>query len=88
MHLFLELCKEPGTPASSWNYREESFGGSISHQSHHRGGVSSPLSMSKMVLMKFCAKEKLPILRALIDYNAADVLGVESQKRGDSTCLA
>ena len=64
MHLFLELCKEPGTPASSWNYREESFGGSISHQSHHRGGVSSPLSMSKMVLMKFCAKEQLPILRA------------------------
>ena len=27
VHMFLELSAEPGPPSSSWNYREESFGG-------------------------------------------------------------
>ena len=62
LHLFLELCAEDGPPSSSWNYREESFGGSVSRQSHHRGGHSSLLSMSRTLLTKFCAKEALPRL--------------------------
>ena len=62
LHMFLELCKEQGPPSSSWNYREESFGGSVSHQGHIRGGFSTPLSMSRGVLTKFCAKESLPRL--------------------------
>ena len=62
LHLFMELCREPGPPSSSWNYREESYGGSVSRQSHHRGGVSSLLSMSRSCLAKFCSKEALPRL--------------------------
>ena len=62
LHMFLELCSEQGPPSSSWNYREESFGGSVSHQAHRRGGFSTPLGMSRGVLTKFCAKESLPRL--------------------------
>ena len=62
VHMFLELCAEGGPPSSSWNYREESFGGSVSHQAHRRGGFSTPLGMSRSVLTKFCAKEGLPRL--------------------------
>ena len=62
LHLFMELCREPGPPSSSWNYREESYGGSVSRQSHHRGGVSTLLSMSRTCLAKFCSKEALPRL--------------------------
>ena len=31
---WIELAAEPGTPSSSWSYREEYFGGSVSKQSH------------------------------------------------------
>ena len=62
LHLFLELAAEPGTPSSSWNYREESFGGSVSRQSHRQGGWSNPLAMSTSGLTKFCAKEVCPRL--------------------------
>ena len=63
LHMFLELCMEGGPPSCSWNYREESFGGSVSHQAHRRGGISTPLAMSRSVLTKFCSKEALPVLR-------------------------
>ena len=63
MHMFLKLAAEPGTPSSSWNYREESFGGSVSRQSHRRGGLGSALAMSRSALTKFCAKEAIPRLR-------------------------
>ena len=62
LHMFLELCAEEGPPSSSWNYREESFGGSVSHQAHRRGGFGTPLAMSRGVLTKFCCKELLPRL--------------------------
>ena len=62
LHMFLELCAEKGPPSSSWNYRDESFGGSVSHQGHRRGGFGTPLAMSRGVLTKFCAKEALPRL--------------------------
>ena len=61
LHLFLELAAEPGTPSSSWNYREESYGGSVARQSHRRGGSATPLAMSRTTLTKFCANEALPI---------------------------
>ena len=60
LHLFLELAKEGGHPSSSWNYREESFGGSVSKQSHRWGGWKSPLAMSRACLTKFCSKERVP----------------------------
>ena len=62
LHMFMELCFEGGVPSSSWNYREESFGGSLSRQSHRRGGFGTPLAMSRSTLGKFCAKESLPRL--------------------------
>ena len=64
LHLFLELAFEGGPPSASWNYREESYGGSVSRQAHRRGGGKSPLAMSRSALTKFCAKEHLPRLVA------------------------
>ena len=60
LHMFLELAAEGANPSSSWNYREESFGGSVSKQAHVKGGITSPLSMSRSMLTKFCSKESLP----------------------------
>ena len=60
LHMFLELAAEGANPSSSWNYREESFGGSVSKQAHVKGGITSPLAMSKSMLTKFCSKESLP----------------------------
>ena len=62
LHLFLELAAEPGPPSASWNYREESYGGSVSRQSHIKGGMGNPLAMSRSCLIKFCIKEGVPRL--------------------------
>ena len=62
LHMFMELAFEGGSPSSSWNYREESFGGSVARQSHRYGGFASPLAMSRGTLEKFCIKETLPRL--------------------------
>ena len=62
LHLFLELAAEGGQPSASWNYREESFGGSVSKQSHRWGGWKTALSMSRSCLTKFCSKESVPRL--------------------------
>ena len=62
VHLFLELAAEGGTPSASWNYREESFGGSVRWQAHRKGGFPSPLAMSRSALTKFCAREALPAI--------------------------
>ena len=64
LHMFLELAAEGSNPADSWNYREESFGGSVSRQAHRKGGQSSPLAMSRSTLTKFCAKEAVPKVMA------------------------
>ena len=64
LHMFLELAAEGSNPAASWNYREESFGGSVSRQAHRKGGQSSPLAMSRSTLTKFCAKESVPKVMA------------------------
>ena len=63
-HLFLELAWEKVPPQMSWTYREESHGGSVSHQTHRRGGVASALSMSTSALQLFCARERFPRLVA------------------------
>ena len=36
LHMFLELAAKGSNPSSSWNYREESFGGSLARQAHVR----------------------------------------------------
>ena len=59
LHMFLELAAEGANPSASWNYREESFGGSVSRQAHVKGGVTNPLGMSRAALTKFCVKESL-----------------------------
>ena len=64
LHLFLELAAQGGQPSASWNYREESFGGSASKQSHRKGGWTTALAMSRSCLTKFCVREKLPRLVA------------------------
>ena len=62
LHLFLELAFLGGPPSSSWNYREESYGGSAARQSHRLGGWKTPLAMSRSCLTKFCSKERVPRL--------------------------
>ena len=64
LHLFLEMALEGGHPSASWNYREESYGGSVSKQAHRKGGCKSPMAMSRAALTKFCAKERVPKLIA------------------------
>ena len=62
LHLFLEMAFLGGPPSASWNYREESYGGSAARQSHRRGGWKTPLAMSRSCLTKFCSKERVPRL--------------------------
>ena len=62
LHLFLELAFLGGPPSASWNYREESYGGSAARQSHRLGGWKTPLAMSRSCLTKFCSKERVPRL--------------------------
>ena len=59
-HLFLELAADRALPSSYWTYREESFGGSLSHMGHTKGGKTSVASMSRGVLQKFCGRERVP----------------------------
>ena len=62
LHMFVSFVQK-GTSHCSWNYREESFKGSGSHQQgHRRGEFSTPLAMSRGVFTKCCSKERLPRL--------------------------
>ena len=63
-HMFLEMLGEKTRPSLYWTYREESFGGSLSRQGHTQGGKPSVTSMSRGVLSKFCARERVPRMLA------------------------
>ena len=60
MHIFLELCREGSRPSLTWNYREESFGGSIARQSHQKGGKATAFAMTRGTLLRFCIREQFP----------------------------
>ena len=61
-HMLLELALEDSGPASTWTYRDESYGGSVAHQTHRRGGEASALACSRAALTLFMAREPFPRL--------------------------
>ena len=62
IHQFLELSLERTPPSRSWTYRDESYGGDLAQQAHHRGGICTALSMSRNALSRFVARERVPRL--------------------------
>ena len=64
VHMFLELCSEPGKPSAHWNYRDEDFGGTIARMSHRQGGHDTPLATSLKAVRSFCLKHPPPRLVA------------------------
>jgi hypothetical protein len=65
LHLFLEICAEGSKPALFWNYRDEDFGGSVSHLRRRRGGLLSAQAFSRNLLERF--KIKQPMIRMLCE---------------------
>ena len=63
MHLFQELCEmQSSSPADSWTYRDEDFGGTLAKVSRRRGGLNSPLGTARSVLQRFAAKHAVPAI--------------------------
>jgi hypothetical protein len=60
LHLFQHMAESKSCPSSSWNYRDEDFGGGLSRMSRRRGGKDSPWATSSRVLIAFVAKHTLP----------------------------
>ena len=60
LHLFQHLCESGSRPSMCWTYRDEDFGGSVARMGRRRGGKNTPQSTAKSVLLRFCAKHRLP----------------------------
>ena len=62
MHLFQELCEFeiPGSPARTWTYRDEDFGGSMAQLGKRRGGCKKAGTIGTQILNKFCCRFRLP----------------------------
>ena len=61
IHLFQELAEFlVDCPSLFWTYRDEDFGGSMAQLARKRGGPATSGSISKNVLLRHCAKHKLP----------------------------
>ena len=61
LHLWLHLCEEGSTPRRTWTYRDEDFGGTISHVARRRGGFLNAKATSEQVQMHF--KTHTPAVR-------------------------
>eukprot|EP00438_Fugacium_kawagutii_P001432 Skav205003 [mRNA] locus=scaffold3521:139180:139926:- [translate_table: standard] len=63
LHMFLELCFEAETsPASTWTYRDESWGGEVSDMAANKGGTSNPHAVGNSFLRRFMARFPVPVL--------------------------
>ena len=62
-HSFLKMALQGSNPADSWTYRDEDFGGFLSHLAKVRGGSHNPHSIGMRVLNNFRAKA-LPRLKS------------------------
>ena len=62
LHLFLELGQERCSPALTWNYRDEDFGGSMSRVSVRRGGQDTVWATSSGALRRFMLQHEPPKL--------------------------
>lgn len=63
LHWFQEMCEMvPVRPSSVWNYRDESFGGYLAGLCKLRGGHNTAIAAGKVMLLKFQARHKIPLL--------------------------
>jgi hypothetical protein len=62
LHLFLELAREGGSPATCWTYRDEDFGGTSARLARRRGGPVRPGPTSARFLDHFRLKSPVPRL--------------------------
>ena len=61
LHLLQEMCEmSDNRPSQMWTYRDESFGGDMAKAARARGGKNTPLQTGRNVLLKFCAKHRVP----------------------------
>ena len=61
MHLFLELCSQPGVvPNKFWCYRDEDFGGSVAKQSKMKGRWKNLTAFSGHAFDMFAMKNPVP----------------------------
>jgi hypothetical protein len=61
LHLLQEMCEmSDNRPSQMWTYRDESFGGDMAKSARARGGKNTPLQTGRNVLLKFCAKHRVP----------------------------
>ena len=66
MHLFLELCSQPGVrPNAFWCYRDEDFGGPIARQNKMRGRWRDLAAYSGHAFDMFCMKNPVPRIVAV-----------------------
>lgn len=61
-HLLAELGREGINPTQTWCYRDESWGGDMSHLAERRGGHFTMLAVSRSLLSRFTAQEPFPRL--------------------------
>ena len=67
MHIWQHLCEESrDSPARFWVYRDEDFGGTLSHIATRRGGANTAHAISSMVLDMFLCKQSGPSRGSLI----------------------
>ena len=65
MHIWQHLCEESrDSPARFWVYRDEDFGGTLSHIATRRGGANTAHAISAMVLDMFYANNQIPVVAA------------------------
>ena len=58
-HIWLHMCEDGSSPAFYWNYRDEDFGGSISHLARRRGGRCLARVVSMNVLERFRLRQDI-----------------------------
>ena len=63
LHQFQHLCETTGSmPTESWTYRDEDFGGTMAHLARTRGGPRSCKAIGKHAILRFTARNPLPIM--------------------------
>eukprot|EP00974_Lingulodinium_polyedra_P002119 198667-Lingulodinium_polyedra.AAC.1 len=69
LHFLQELCEmdADARPMACATYREEEFGGAVAAFGRRLGGQNSAASVGAQVLLKFCARHRVPAIGAAQD---------------------
>jgi hypothetical protein len=62
MELTTHMAKTRGNPAKYWVYADESFRGKLRNMAELRGGKNSARRVAENLLMRFRAKQCLPVI--------------------------